>query len=228
MIGNFTILNFNQVESTNDLAFELVKQNKAFNHFIISANSQSKGRGRLDRNWESPLGNLYFSLILQPKNSDAVANYSFLTACAIGDVLRLYGIETRYKWPNDIILNQKKLAGILLQFQKINNVNNLVIGVGVNLVSCPEYAVSLVDYGISKEDFLQKFENVFLAYEEQYRQFGFSVIRQKWKNNAYKIGEEVKLSSGEVGVFQDVDKDGNLLLLDGFGKVHGIAVAEIL
>ena len=83
-------------------------------------------------------------------------------------------------------------------------------------------------YKISKEDFLEKFGNVFLSYEEQYRQFGFSVIRQKWKNNAYKIGEEVRLSSGEVGVFQDIDKDGNLLLLDGFGKVHGIAVAEIL
>lgn len=228
MRDHFQILNFDKVESTNDLAFDLVKQNKAFNHFIISANSQSKGRGRQDRNWESPVGNLYFSLIVQMENAEAVTNYSFLTACVIGDVLRLYGIETKYKWPNDIILNQKKLAGILLQFQKINNVNNLVIGVGVNLVSCPEYAVSLVDYGISKEDFLQKFENVFLSYEEQYRQFGFSVIRQKWKNNAYKIGEEVKLSSGEVGVFQDIDKDGNLLLLDGFGKVHGIVVAEIL
>ena len=228
MRDRFQILNFDQVESTNDLAFDLVKQNKAFNHFIISANSQSKGRGRLDRNWESPIGNLYFSLIVQMENAEAVTNYSFLTACVIGDVLRLYGIETKYKWPNDIILNQKKLAGILLQFQKINNVNNLVIGVGVNLVSCPEYAVSLVDYGILKEDFLQKFENVFLSYEDQYKQFGFSVIRQKWKNNAYKIGEEVRLSSGEVGVFQDIDKDGNLLLLDGAGKVHGIAVAEIL
>ena len=228
MLAPFTILNFDEVESTNDLAFKLIKENQAHHHTIISANSQTKGRGRHDRNWVSPQGNLYFSLILQPKNSAEITDYSFLSACVIGDVLALLNIQTKYKWPNDIMLDDKKLAGVLLQFQKINNVENLVIGIGLNLVSAPSYAASLIDHKISKETFLQKFTEIFSTYEEEYKKFSFTRIREKWKNNAYKIGEEINLSNGLRGVFSDIDRNGNLLLLDEKGKVNKISAAEIL
>jgi len=224
----FTILNFDKIGSTNDLAFELIARNEARDHFIILANSQSKGRGREDRNWESPAGNIYLSLILQPENIAEITNYSFLAACVIGDILQSYNITTQYKWPNDIIFNDKKLAGILLQFQRINHINNLVIGIGVNLVSAPSYAISLQNYNISKEDFLRKFTEIFAKYEAQYQQFGFAPIRNKWKNNAYKIGQEIKLSNGMDGIFQDIDAEGNLLLLDKSGKINKISMAEIL
>jgi BirA family transcriptional regulator, biotin operon repressor / biotin---[acetyl-CoA-carboxylase] ligase len=228
MNTEFTILRFDEIESTSDLAFQMAKEGTAKNYLIITANSQTKGRGRQDRSWESPIGNLYFSLILQPEKSDLVTNYSFLMACVIGDVLKLYDVETQYKWPNDIMLNGKKLAGVLLQFQKINNVDNLVIGVGLNLVSCPDYAASLVGKDISKDDFLSKFTKIFAEYERKYQQFGFMTIRERWKSKAYKIGEQVKLSGGEVGVFKDIDIEGNLLLEGEGGKVERVVVAEIL
>ena len=101
-----------------------------------------------------------------------------------------------------------------------------MIGVGVNLVSCPDYAVCL-EGKVSKEGFLEKFEEVFLAYEEKYKQFGFGVIRQEWKNNAFKIGCEVELSNGMKGVFEDIDDEGNLVLLSESGRVKA-GVVEIL
>ncbi len=234
MNNQFTILNFDEVESTNDLAFKLIKENQAHHNTIIIANSQTKGRGRQDRSWLSPPGNLYLSLILQPndKGNSSITDYSFLAACVIGDVLQSYQIQTKYKWPNDIMLDDKKLAGILLQFQRINNVNNLVIGVGVNLTSAPPYAISLANHNIGKENFLQNFTTIFSDYQNQYQKFGFASIRERWKNNAYKIGEKIVLSNdmeGQMeGVFLDIDQSGNLLLLDDKKKIHKISAAEIL
>lgn len=227
-IDQFIILNFDEATSTNDLAFKLIAENRAQNYSIITANSQTKGRGRHDRSWSSPVGNIYLSLILQFEKPHRVTDYSFLTACVIGNVLRSYGIETKYKWPNDIILNDKKLAGILLQFQKINNIYNLVIGVGVNLVSSPDYAASLADYKISKEDFIKRFGEEFSSCQNQYQQFGFITIKDQWKSRAYKIGKNVRLSNGMEGTFSDIDKDGNLMLLDGAGKIQKILTEEIL
>ena len=228
MSSHFQIQTFDEVTSTNDLAFKLAAENSAQHHTIILANSQTKGRGRQDRSWISPQGNLYFSLILQSENFVRVTDFSFLSACVIGDVLRLYDIQTKYKWPNDIMLDEKKLAGILLQFQKINHVPTLVIGIGLNLVSAPDYAASLADHKITREDFLQKFTEIFSAYEGDYASFGFASIRERWKKNAYKIGEEIKLSSGASGVFSDVDVEGNLLLLEDGVRMRKVMIDEIL
>src|SRR3989338_7048841 len=252
------IIHFDEVESTNLLALELLEKNHLQAPGIIIANSQTKGRGRGERQWISPRGNLYMSLVLQPENMSRISYYSFLTACVVGDVLRSFGIETKYKWPNDIMLSGKKLAGILLQSQKTNlghvanqlseksepliykgssslkmvrngdlRQSHLVIGVGLNLVSAPDYAISLVNHKISREDFLQKFSTFFLRLEEEYRQFGFFVIRNKWKNSAYKLGEKITLSNGVSGIFSDIDESGNLLIADQFGNVSKIITEEI-
>ena len=99
-------------------------------------------------------------------------------------------------------------------FRKRSNVNTLVIGIGLNLVSAPPYATSLTNHNITKENFLQKFTQIFSDYEEKYQQFGFTSIRERWKNSAYKIGEEITLSNKMRGIFLDIDQSGNLLLLD--------------
>ena len=225
---HFTRLHFQEVTSSNDLAFELVEAGQAFDGFMVVADRQSKGRGRLDRQWESPVGNLYFSLILQSEQFQSVTDYSFLIACVIGDVLDAFGVQTQYKWPNDVMLDGKKLAGILLQLKRINNVDNLVIGVGVNMVSCPDYAACLAGVDISREAFLDRFEEVFEAYEVRYQQFGFEVIRKRWKSQAFKLGDEVVLSNGVKGVFEDVDGVGNVVIVGEDGQRMKAAVAEIL
>ncbi len=225
--NEFIITYFDEVKSTNDLAFELVEDNKARNYHIITANCQTNGKGRRDREWISPKGNLYYSLILQFDKLKTITDYSFLSACAIGKALMSYGIKTQYKWPNDIILNDKKLAGILLQFKSINNVATLVVGIGLNLVLAPSYATSLKEHNISKEDFLEKFQEAFSYFDKKYQQFGFSIIRNEWKQYAYQINQEIKLSNGMKGVFDDLDKDGNLLLKEN-NKIHKILSEEII
>jgi BirA family biotin operon repressor/biotin-[acetyl-CoA-carboxylase] ligase len=146
----------------------------------------------------------------------------------MGDVLQSFGIKTAYKWPNDLMLDGKKLAGILLEKKNINHAQVLVIGVGLNLVSSPTYATSLQNFKISREEILEKFCQNFAKIEAEYQNFGFTFLRNKWLRNCYKLKEKVALSNGLSGVFNGIDEAGNLLLLDENGLVQKIAVAEIL
>lgn len=222
------ILKFDQVESTNNLAFDLFAQGAAVGHTIILADSQTKGRGRSNRDWISPAGNLYMSLLLQIDDAARATNYSFLAACVLGDALQSFGVKTAYKWPNDLMLDGKKLAGILLEKKNINHCEVLVIGLGLNLVSSPAYATSLQNFQISREEILEKFCEIFTKLEAEYKNFGFTFLRNKWLKNCYKFKEKVTLSSGQSGIFNGIDSAGNLLLLDENGVEQKIAVAEIL
>jgi BirA family biotin operon repressor/biotin-[acetyl-CoA-carboxylase] ligase len=226
--SEFQTLHFDEVESTNKLAFELIKANKAGHYDVVTANSQTNGRGRYDRKWESKKGNLYCSLILQLKNNLRITDYSFLTACAIGRAVRNYDIQTKYKWPNDILFNDEKLAGILIQYQSINNIHVLVIGVGVNIKTSPSYATSLLRCNIDKDAFLEEFLKSFHFLKAKYQQFGFLGIKDEWKSHAYRIDEKITLSDGKVGVFRDLDHDGNLLLENSDGKIEKVLSQEIV
>lgn len=227
IIGNFTVNYFEEIDSTNNLAFKLLLDNKIFDHHIVIANKQTNGRGRYDRKWESYDGNLYFSTIIEVKNIDNICNYSLLTACILGKILQIFNITTHYKWPNDIIFKDKKLAGILIQLKNIHKVNYLVIGIGLNLKNSPDYAISLKDYPISKDNFLKKFTDIFDQYLKKYQEFGFIFIKNEWKNNAYKIGQNIKLSNGKEGIFEDIDNNGNLILKNLNNKIEKILSEEI-
>lgn len=224
----FDIINFGKVESTNKLAFKLIEEGRISRNSIIIADSQISGRGRHDRVWESPEGNLYMSLVMRLQDNFRATDYSFLAACAVGDTLKSFGIESLYKWPNDIMFRNKKLAGILIQTENINQINNMVIGIGLNLVSAPQYAISLSEYNIKRDDFVEKFIKSFSSYDLEYQQFGFRVIRNKWRQNCYKLNEQIILSNGVSGILRDIDDTGNLLIVDELGNIQKITVAEIL
>ena len=227
IIGNFTIQHFQETGSCNDLSFELIKNNQAFNKHLIITDKQLAGRGRYDRKWLSFPGNLYFSTIITVKDLDNIYNYSLLTACILGSTLEKFQIKTKYKWPNDIIFCDRKLAGILLQMQNINKINYLIIGIGLNLKDAPDYAISLKEFNISREDFLEEFTKIFDQYLTKYQEFGFLPIKNEWKKNSYKIGEEIKLSNDKEGIFTDIDDDGNLLLKNDAGKIDKILSEEV-
>lgn len=227
VIDNFTIHHFKEASSTNDLAFDLIKNNQAFDHHIIVANKQTSGRGRYGRSWLSYDGNLYLSLIIKISNIHRICDYSLLTACVLGSTLKHFRIYTKYKWPNDIIFEDKKLAGILLQSQIINKTNYLIIGIGVNLNDAPDYAISLKNFNIKKEDLIEKLAVFYDKYLENYKNFGFLSIKNEWKDNAYKIYENIKLSNGKEGIFQDIDSDGNLILKNINGKIEKILSEEV-
>lgn len=216
---NFTINHYDQISSTNDLALELIRNNQIQENQVIICNSQTSGKGRIGRNWVSPNGNLYFSLILKTPQNINSSNLSFLAAVALGEALNLDQIN--YKWPNDILLQGKKIAGILIE----KDANFIVLGVGVNLISNPEQtnypSVNLKDCGINLEkiDLLKSFLDKFSNLNQEWLNFGFAPIRNLWLKKAFNLGKKIniRLKDGSSqkcpsGIFLDLDQDGNLVL----------------
>jgi BirA family biotin operon repressor/biotin-[acetyl-CoA-carboxylase] ligase len=230
---DFVIHEFLELESTNKTALELAQLGKISDREIILAKQQSAGRGRQDRSWISPTGNLYFSLLLLPKISvEKIPQLSFVGITA----LRLAVKNSVSKWPNDLLIEEKKVAGILLE-SKISggNCDFVILGIGVNLISNPSETIfpssNLKNFGIeiSPQELLKNFLNEFEKLYQNWLDFGFAGIRQLWLQNSYRLNEEIKIKlDGEeiVGVFSGMDEEGNLLL-NQKGKILKISVGDV-
>ncbi len=244
----FIVHQFENLASTNAAAFEMAALRQIFDGEIIMANAQTAGRGRLDRFWASPKGNLYFSLVLQPQG--LVAEISFVAIVALRQAIATYSrggpmcspattqdLKIENKWPNDLLINEKKVAGILLE-SKFNkkNCEFVILGIGVNINSNPDNtifpAANLKDFDIEiqPEILLKIFLDQFEILYQNWLSFKFAGIRAAWLEGAYKLGEKISVKLGDEvieGIFQDLDRDGALVLLTGEG-VRKISVADIL
>lgn len=131
------IIYLEKVDSTNNYAFRLLKNKleKKINGTIILSETQNKGRGRLERQWISPPGGLWFTILLKTELEEKkLPEITLIAASAVTSVLkRDYNINTTIKWPNDIYYKEFKLGGILTEAEKINNCIFLVIGTGINV-----------------------------------------------------------------------------------------------
>jgi BirA family biotin operon repressor/biotin-[acetyl-CoA-carboxylase] ligase len=235
---NFTIHEFNELSSTNSQAFGLANSRQISENEIILARSQTQGRGRKDRTWISPSENLYFSLVLRPKISAAkISQISFIAITALrNSIAKIANNSVLAKWPNDLLIDEKKVAGLLLE-SKISgeNCEFVVLGIGLNIESNPDNVIflagNLKDFGItiSIELALQNFLDEFEKLYQNWHDFGFKGIRKLWLENAYKLGEKitVKLDEEKIeGIFEDLDEEGNLLLKTG-EKVLKISAADV-
>lgn len=244
--GHFTIHEFEELGSTNAYAFDMARSHQVFDHEVIVANSQNNGKGRKDRNWISPKGNLYFSLILKPKiSSSQAAQISFLGITALHLTITKLNQNTsqdqqniiQTKWPNDLLINGKKIAGILLESKIDNNDCEFVVaGIGLNVESNPENTLFPADnlkncnIDISPQQILKNFLDEFEKLYQNWLDFGFAGIRKLWLQNPYRFGEEIDVAFDKEtlrGVFQDLDSDGNLLLKIN-GRIETITTADIL
>lgn len=202
------------------------------------AETQTAGRGRFDRKWFSPeFENLYFSILLIEK--PLRPNFEILMAVSnsILKTLKNYNIETFIKWPNDIILNNKKLAGILIENKyKAEKLEFTVVGIGLNVNTdfskveeLKDFAISLSQYSgkeIEREnilfDFLEKFEIEYKLDKKNLYNF--------YKANLYKLNEFIKLKyKDEIynGIFLNVTEDGILQLVTDEGKLN-FDIGEIM
>lgn len=227
--GNFIIHEFAELESTNKTAFELANLHKISDREIILTNSQTNGRGRENRVWSSPMGNLYFSLLLKPKISlEKIPLISFVAITAlriaVEKIFAEFGIvaSLENKWPNDLLINKKKCAGLLLESKNNNqNCEFIIIGIGLNIDSNPNQtifpATNLKNFNIqissqiALKKFLDEFENLY----ENFLTYGFKGTRQIWLESAYNLKKEitVRLDGKEIsGIFSDLDEKGNLIL----------------
>lgn len=212
----------------------------------IIAGAQTAGRGRRARPWASPLGNFYGTLVLKPvEPPETVALRSFAAALALRDAcVALTGLPQSFalKWPNDVLLNGGKLAGILLESAALGQVNPvLCIGIGVNLIAAPD--ASMVEPGatppvsllaetgarVTPERFLDALAPAYARWEATFTAHGFAPLRAEWLAHAARLGEVIKARTGQEtreGVFETIDEQGNLILRMAQGRV-AIPAAEV-
>jgi len=231
-----------KLDSTNDEAKRLARDGAAEGS-LIWALEQSAGRGRRGRSWISPRGNLYISLIMRPECSPSrAAQLGFVAALAVGGALAsvipvLAGLS--YKWPNDVLINGRKLAGVLLESEMTSpeKLSFLVIGVGVNLRNSPKgtefSATSVQEQGfgvVAPEVMLEAFVHSFHAWKTRWDAEGFAPVRAAWLvAGAIAPGADirVRLETAELqGRFCDIDDQG-ALVLDVEGRSLRIPAGEI-
>jgi BirA family biotin operon repressor/biotin-[acetyl-CoA-carboxylase] ligase len=233
------------VGSTNSWARRFARLG-ACDGTVFLAGSQTAGRGRLKRKWVSPAGGLWFSVVLRSKLKLAEAfGLVFVASLAVAEVLEeLYGLKTQVKWPNDVLVNAKKVCGILAETKlESKNVEYVVVGVGINAnfgvrKFLPEdlwkTATSLedelgrkIELGLLLKALLEKLERLFDVFLEK----GFCVVLDEWKKHAGFLGcqvEVVSLDERLTGLALDVDRSGSLVLKLGDGTVKHVFAGDVV
>ena len=135
----FKIFKFQNVTSTNDVAIDMIKKEKRLSGYVYSS-LQKKGRGRHGNQWISQKGNLFGSLFfLLKKNYPSVKEFAIINPIIISEVIKkfCYGKKLKLKFPNDIYVSKKKICGILQEVITLQEMNFLIIGIGINVVTNP-------------------------------------------------------------------------------------------
>ena len=212
----------------------------------ILAREQTAARGRRGRTWVMPRGNLAATLVMRMTEPPEVAALrSFVTALALFDACaEVSGRAEAFalKWPNDVLLNGGKLAGILLESAGTARApGHLAIGIGVNLADAPP--AELVEPGavrpvsllsetgtaITPDDFLPYLAAAYAVRDAQFTTYGFAPIRAAWLDRAARLGETITARTGAqstTGRFETVDAQGNLVLVTPTGR-PAIAAADV-
>ena len=212
----------------------------------ILAHSQTAARGRRGRAWANPPGNFAATLVMHPTEPpETVAQRSFVAALALFDTL--VGLTGRaeafaLKWPNDVLLNGGKVAGILLEsIGSGQGVRHLAIGIGVNLAHAPSpdqvepgalRPVALADetgVTVDPETCLAMLAPAYATWEQRFVTYGFAPIRQAWLARAARLGQPITArtpSETLAGTFETVDASGALVLKTATGR-RAIPAAEV-
>jgi BirA family biotin operon repressor/biotin-[acetyl-CoA-carboxylase] ligase len=227
---DWKIHTYAELPSTQDYVRELAVEGLP-EGTLVQALTQTKGRGRQGRTWQSPMGNLYMSFILRPACApDRAGQVSFVVAVALSRAMAAFmgkAYKRTLKWPNDVLIGGKKCAGILIEsgLSKENEslVDWLAVGVGVDILSPPEGFAGLKDFcgkPVAIHPFRDKFLEEMAIVYGQWRNQGFAPIRKQWLNEAHGLGQAIKTSEYE-GVFKDLDSDGALVLTlaDGTDRI---------
>jgi BirA family biotin operon repressor/biotin-[acetyl-CoA-carboxylase] ligase len=230
----YSLRHFAEIDSTND---EAKRQAAAGgpSGLVVWADGQTAGRGRQGRVWQSPPGNLYCSILLRPERAAAeVAQLSFAAALAVCDALAPW--QPRCKWPNDVLIEGRKIAGILLESEAATGkVAWLVIGIGINLAHHPAAtetpAISLAALGtaMAPGDALTAVCDHFLRWHEAWLAQGFAPLRAAWLNRAFGLGSEIRVRYARTetrGRFVDLDASGALVLENAEGT-HNIRAGMV-
>lgn len=229
------------VTSTNDEAKRLADEGAA-EGTLVTAEVQTRGRGRRGASWSSPAGNLHMSVVLRPQCPAARAGQvGFVAALALAatfDRVLPAGADVRLKWPNDVLIGGRKAAGILLETSTVGGgaVAWLVVGIGVNVASAPDGAarptVSLAAAGasVSADALADRVASALLDGYGRWRLAGFGPVREAWLARAFGLGAraDVNLDHERFEAhFVGLDDSGALIAELPGGARRAISAGEV-
>ncbi len=237
---------FDVIDSTQNYALKIASNQKE-NGSVVIAQRQTSGRGRHGRKWSSPVGGIWLSIILHPKFDISYTTLfpiasSLALALTIENTLK---IKPQLKWPNDVTINGKKVAGMLVDITvQSNKIESLILGVGINfkidekkvnksLKNTSNFygAISLIKKNETKnsiafiQSFLFELEQIF----EQLNQGSIKSIIKRWSNRSSTIGRNISISTSDkkiIGKAVKIDSDGALVIVQG-KKTERVLVGDV-
>ena len=240
------VISYKKVDSTNDIAYHLAEKGVK-EGTVILAEEQSKGKGRQGRSWASPSkGGIYMSCILRPKIApNELPRVTLLAAVATARAIRaVTSLDVSIKWPNDIMLDGKKVCGILTEMKaEQDRAAFIILGIGVNVNTpvkqLPKGSTSLKDElarrgvkgSISRveltKNILEKLDELYSLSERK----GFSSVIEAWKGLSAMIGSRVKVTLSNrtfEGLAHDIDPDGSLIVRQDSGVLEKLSSGDIM
>ena len=205
----YKLISLDKIPSTQDWAHDLIAQKQANDRTVIVATSQTAGRGRYRRKWVSHTGNLYASFIY--KISERNPQLSYAIGVAVAETLIKFGLNPKIKWPNDIMIDGKKISGILIEYAQ----NFVIVGIGVNIKTCPtvkEYHTTKINNFIKVD--VKDVLNVLIKKIDSMRSADFNEVRNRWTELALGINEKIKYHGQEMELI-GLNVNGALILRHG-------------
>jgi len=237
------LLVFDELDSTNSTAKELAHDG-AEEGTIVIARTQNQGRGRFDRVWQSPEGGVYLSFILRPRiSAEKTSLLPFVAALALTKTIESYGLHATIKWPNDVRVNDKKIAGILLESEVFEQtINYVVVGIGMNLnidmtllsADIQPRSTSMIHELGSPLDYHEFLRIFFIQFSNFYKLFvekQYDRIIDEWKNHTDTLGKTIRVQTSKEtlqGIAFDIDQSGFLLLRTERGETKKIMSGDCL
>jgi len=237
------IIHFETIDSTNTYA--KINMETLADRTVISASMQTQGRGRFTRTWVN-LGveNIYMTIVLKPSEefSEVYSNLTQYLSVMLCRKLEEFNLKPKIKWPNDVLLNDKKVAGILAETVfKGGKLKGIALGIGINL-NAPQELLSQIDRpatavnielgtDIDKQEFMDKLLEKFFNGYDDFLINGFASIKNDYLNRANFLNQELDISifnKVQTGFSKGVDDKGALILVDKDGQEHTINMGEII
>lgn len=235
-------LHFDSVDSTNTQCKRECAQN-IVDGMVVTSEEQTKGRGRLGREWTSPKSTgVWVSVVLTPDISPVLApKTTIIGAAAVYSALKAMGIDVGIKWPNDIVIHGKKICGILTEMNaEVDRINYVIVGIGIN-VNMEEFPEELREKAtslklqtgekVNRKELVAKVLNYIEYYYDLFKRTGsIKEVINICRNASVLLGKEVRVISGgkeTVCTAIDIDDDGELVVKYEDGSIHKVLSGEV-
>lgn len=242
-LQNYSLITFEEIDSTNSEALRIANSG-ANGDFVILSKTQTGGRGTKGRDWNSLEGNLHTSILLQTEfDIKQNSQLPFLVANVVFETINHFSkqsgikLNVQLKWPNDILIDSKKVAGILLESISLKEKNYVIIGIGVNIKKTPELnknVTCIKDCGIeieSPSEFLNILMSKFKTLYDQWKSDNnFTRIRKDWMKRAYNLNKVIIVDDGSrriSGIFKGIGPDGTMKIQLASGQYCNIVTGEL-